>query len=54
MSLCYALTGKRLLGGVVGFSGHLFTSFEMKNKGKALLIQIRFLLFCIMEMKTMF
>jgi hypothetical protein len=30
----YALTGKRLMGGLVGYSGHLFTSFELKNKGK--------------------
>jgi phospholipase/carboxylesterase len=33
MSLAYALTGPRLVGGVVGFSGHLFESLDLKNKG---------------------
>ena len=39
MSLTYALTSKRLLGGVVGFSGHLFDSFPLVNKGTSLAIQ---------------
>lgn len=34
MSLAYALTG-RLLGGVIGCSGHLFEGLEFKNIGKA-------------------
>lgn len=32
MSLCYALNSEKLLGGVIGFSGHLFESFPLKNK----------------------
>jgi hypothetical protein len=33
MSLCYGLSS-RPLGGIVGFSGDLFESFDMRNKGK--------------------
>jgi phospholipase/carboxylesterase len=35
MSLCYGLTAARLLGGVIGYSGHLFEGLEFKNIGKA-------------------
>lgn len=34
MSLGYGLTSARLLGGVVGFSGHLFEGLEFRNVGK--------------------
>jgi len=37
MSLVYALSGARILGGLVGYSGHLIESFPLKNKGKAYL-----------------
>lgn len=33
MSLVYALSGDRILGGVIGYSGHLIESFPLKNKG---------------------
>jgi len=33
MSLLYALTCDASLGGIVGFSGHIFRSFDLKNKG---------------------
>lgn len=36
MSLLYALTCENLLGGVIGYSGHVFRSFELKNKGNFL------------------
>lgn len=32
MSLLYGLTSALPLGGVVGLSGNLFASFELKNK----------------------
>lgn len=31
MSLCYGLTADRLIGGVIGFSGHLFEGIHFKN-----------------------
>ncbi len=34
MSLLYALTCDNILGGIIGYSGHVFRSFELKNKGK--------------------
>lgn len=34
MSLCYGLNAKRVIGGVVGYSGHFFESFPLKNKSK--------------------
>ena len=34
MSLLYALTSDKVLGGAVGWSGHLFQSFDLKNIGK--------------------
>lgn len=36
MSLLYALTCENILGGLIGYSGHVFRSFELKNKGKSL------------------
>ena len=33
MSLLYALMSDNLLGGIIGYSGHVFRSFELKNKG---------------------
>lgn len=33
LSLLYALTSDKLLGGVIGYSGHAFRSFDLKNKG---------------------
>ena len=42
MSLCYGLNSNKLLGGVVGFSGHMFESFEMKNKSNNSFIQLKF------------
>ena len=30
----YALTSEKILGGAIGWSGHLFQSFELKNKDK--------------------
>lgn len=36
MSLLYALTCDNLLGGVIGYSGHVFRSFDLKNKGNEL------------------
>ncbi len=33
MSLLYALMCENLLGGIIGYSGHVFRSFELKNKG---------------------
>ena len=38
VSLGYALTGPRQVSGVVGFSGMLFESFDLKNKGKKILM----------------
>ena len=32
MSLCYALTSNKKFGGIIGFSGHLFQSFNLKIK----------------------
>ena len=34
MSLCYGLNADRLIGGIIGYSGHLFEIFPMKNRGK--------------------
>lgn len=34
MSLCYGLSSHIPLAGIIGFSGDLFESFNMKNKGK--------------------
>jgi predicted esterase len=34
MSLCYGLNAKRVIGGVIGFSGHFFETFAHKNKCK--------------------
>lgn len=31
MSMCYGLTSARLLGGVIGYSGHLFEGMEFPN-----------------------
>ena len=33
----YALTADVLLGGIIGYSGHVFRSFDLKNKGKYLI-----------------
>lgn len=35
MSLLYALTCDNLLGGIIGYSGHVFRSFYLKNKGNS-------------------
>lgn len=32
IGLLYGLTSPKLLGGVIGLSGNLFASFELKNK----------------------
>jgi predicted esterase len=37
MSLLYALTSENLLGGIIGYSGHVFRSFDLKNKGTFLI-----------------
>ena len=34
VSLLYALTTDKILAGAVGWSGHLFQSFELRNVGK--------------------
>lgn len=34
VSLLYGLSSDKLLGGAVGWSGHLFQSFDLKNQGK--------------------
>ncbi len=34
IALLYGLTCKNILGGIVGFSGYLFQSFDIPNLGK--------------------
>jgi phospholipase/carboxylesterase len=34
ISLAYGLTSPDILAGILGFSGHMFKSFELKNKSK--------------------
>ncbi len=34
MSLTYGLTSSEILAGVLGFSGHMFRSFDLKIKSK--------------------